>query len=52
MAFVFCARIPAACTERSEVYFYHGDEPLRIASSFGDFLRQYVEHGIQALWPR
>ena len=52
MCFVFCVRIPATQTDTSELYFYDGELLCRIASSLGEFLHRYVQHGLDALWPR
>lgn len=51
MCFVFCARITSTPSDTTEIYFYDGDSPTRIASSFEEFLQRYVEHGLDALWP-
>ena len=51
MCFAFCARITSTRSETTEIYFYDGDPPSRIAPSFGEFLQRYVEHGLDALWP-
>ena len=51
MCFVFCARMTSTPSETSEIYFYDGGQPYRIASGFGQFLHRYVEHGLDALFP-
>jgi len=52
MCFAFCARITSTRSDTTEMYFYDGDQPSRIAFSLGEFLQRYVEHGLDALWPR
>ncbi len=52
MCFAFCACISATPTDATEIYFYDGDPPRRLASSLQEFLQRYVEHGLDALWPR
>ena len=46
MCFAFCARIIATQSDTAEIYFYDGNPPLCIASSFTEFLHRYVEHGL------
>jgi hypothetical protein len=51
MGFALCARITSARSDTTEIYFYDGEPPSRIAVSFGEFLQRYVEHGVDGLWP-
>ncbi|MBX3733486.1 MAG: SMI1/KNR4 family protein [Verrucomicrobiae bacterium] len=51
MCFAFCARITSTRSDTTEIYYYNGDPPFRIASSLGEFLQRYVEHGFDAILP-
>jgi hypothetical protein len=51
MAFVFCARLPSAPSETTEIYFYDGSEPMLLYHTLQQFLDQYVQQGLDALFP-
>lgn len=50
-AFVICARMSVNPAVISEIYFFDGDTPLLLTSSFTEFLELYVEGGLDSLWP-
>jgi hypothetical protein len=52
MIFAFCARLPAAQAETTEIYYFDGTEPKLLFRTLQEFLEQYVQRGLDALFPR